>query len=167
MRVEDRTGVMQGKKVTPRIICICEDEDESKLIDKLGKIGGKVVGELCLADGYGEFYIDLKPVIAGRIPTTEPTDKTPETSELRPPITDDDLNITIRKIRQKLADRLNEKGNGAFVSRHEILGVLTEEWKKLIDTVQGGSVEDIADELADLAVGAILGCACICWTEKT
>lgn len=59
MRVEDRSGVMENKP-TPKVICICEDETESKIIDKLGKIGGKVVGVLCLADGYGEFYIDLK-----------------------------------------------------------------------------------------------------------
>ena len=65
MRVEDRTGVMcqaEKERKTPRIICICEDERESKLVDKLGKIGGKVVGELCLADGYGEFYIRLEPL---------------------------------------------------------------------------------------------------------
>lgn len=62
MRVEDITGVMKyGDDKTPNIILICEDELESMLVDKLGKIGDRVCGELRLADGYGEFYIRLEP----------------------------------------------------------------------------------------------------------
>ena len=62
VRVEDRTGVMKpADDKTPNIICICEDEAESKIVDLLGKVGARVQGELHLADGYGEFYIRLEP----------------------------------------------------------------------------------------------------------
>ena len=59
MRVEDRTGIMDAGK---QIICVCEDEVDSEIVDILGKPGAKVEGELCLSDGYGEFYIILRPV---------------------------------------------------------------------------------------------------------
>ena len=58
MRVEDRTGIMDAGK---QIICVCETEAESTIVDHLGKPGDKVKGELCLSDGYGEFYIRLEP----------------------------------------------------------------------------------------------------------
>jgi len=62
MRVEDRTGVMKPKDdKTPNIICICEDEAESQIVDLLGNPEDKVTGELHLADGYGEFYVRLEP----------------------------------------------------------------------------------------------------------
>lgn len=58
MKVEDRTGVMDAGK---QIVCICENEHESKILDILGKPDAKVEGELKLSDGYGEFYIILRP----------------------------------------------------------------------------------------------------------
>lgn len=58
MRVEDRTGVMDAGT---QIVCICEGEEESQLVDLLGKPGSLIQGQLCLSDGYGEFYIRLEP----------------------------------------------------------------------------------------------------------
>lgn len=58
MKVEDRTGVFGSGK---QIICVCEYEEESKIVDILGKPGAKVEGELRLSDGHGEFYIVLRP----------------------------------------------------------------------------------------------------------
>jgi len=60
MRVEDRTGIM-GAGI--QIICVCENEEESKIMDLLGKPDAKVEGELRLSDGYGEFYIILRPSV--------------------------------------------------------------------------------------------------------
>jgi len=60
MRVENRTKSYKDANV--QIICICENEEESKIVDLLGKPESKVTGELHLSDGYGEFYILLKPV---------------------------------------------------------------------------------------------------------
>ena len=58
MRVENRSGIMDADT---QIICICENETESKIVDLLGKPDDKIKGELRLSDGYGEFYILLKP----------------------------------------------------------------------------------------------------------
>ncbi len=61
----------------------------------------------------------------------------------------------------KLMDRLNEKGYGVLVSRHEILGVLTEEYHEAVKAVESQSLKEVRSELVDLAVGCIFGIACI------
>ena len=58
MKVENRSRVMDAGT---QIICVCENETESRIVDLLGKPGSKVKGELHLSDGYGEFYIRLSP----------------------------------------------------------------------------------------------------------
>jgi len=60
-----------------------------------------------------------------------------------------------------MRDRLNEKGPGSFVSRHEILGALQEEWDEFKETVHSSTFSDTKDELFDLAVGAVFAIACI------
>lgn len=66
MRVEYRefkerspSGGLQVKRGF--IILICEDEEESKLLDRVGNpvTEDTVLGTLKLADGYGEFYLSL------------------------------------------------------------------------------------------------------------
>ena len=62
----------------------------------------------------------------------------------------------------KLIDRLqNDKGYGALVSRHEILGVVTEEYNELTEAVKSKTLKEVRDELIDIAVGCIFGVACI------
>lgn len=58
MKIEDRTGVFGAGT---QIICVCETEGESKLVDLLGKPNSQVEGELRLSDGHGVFYIILRP----------------------------------------------------------------------------------------------------------
>lgn len=87
------------------------------------------------------------------------TDKTPEID--RPQITPEEINRGITALSVKLAKRLNEKGNGALVSRHEILGVITEEYHGLINSVESKPLDDIVEELLDVAVGAVFGFVCI------
>lgn len=60
---------------------------------------------------------------------------------------------------EKLEYRLREKGMGTFGSRHEVLGVLTEEFKELTDVVQSNRPESFEDELIDIMVGAYWGLA--------
>lgn len=65
-------------------------------------------------------------------------------------------------VRRKLLDRLdNDKGWGAWLSRHEISGFITEEYDEVKDAVHGGSLADIKSELMDIAVGCIFAIACI------
>jgi len=78
----------------------------------------------------------------------------------RPELTADDINIAIRKLQKEVARRLNEKGKGSFVLRHEILGAITEEYHKLIEAVTLKSLTDVEDELFDLAVEAVISAAC-------
>ena len=79
----------------------------------------------------------------------------------RPCITTDQINNTNLVLMRKLKDRLNEKGCGSFVSRHEILGVLTEEYDEVIKAVHSGTLFEIENELLDVAVGCLFGAACI------
>ncbi len=60
MRVEKRKFLNDDRSPRDMVLFICENEDESKVVDSLGKIGAKVKGEFCLADGYGEFYVRLE-----------------------------------------------------------------------------------------------------------
>jgi hypothetical protein len=43
------------------LLIIFEKEDESQIIDQFGQPGTKFVGEVRLADGYGEHYLMLQP----------------------------------------------------------------------------------------------------------
>ena len=79
----------------------------------------------------------------------------------RPELTADDINIAICKLQKEVARRLNEKGRGSFASRHEILGVATEEYHELIEAVTLKSLDEVEDELFDLAAGAVISAACI------
>lgn len=62
----------------------------------------------------------------------------------------------------KILQRLAEKGNGTFSSRHEILGVLQEEFTELEDAVRDGELtSEVRHEIMDIAVGAVFAIACI------
>ena len=65
------------------------------------------------------------------------------------------------EVLQSLNKRLIEKGRGSFSSRHEVLGICTEEYEELIDAIQKGDLSNVKDELIDLAVACILGITCI------
>lgn len=79
----------------------------------------------------------------------------------RTELTADDINIAIGKLQKEVARRLNEKGKESFASRHEILGVIAEEYHELIDAVTSKPSSDVEDELFDLAAGAVISVACI------
>ena len=86
-------------------------------------------------------------------------DKKP--SDPRPKVEQRYIQVAQAKLSQEIFRRLEEKGYGAWLSRHEILGVVLEEQKELVDAVQCGMLRDVQSELMDLAVGAIFGWACI------
>jgi len=80
---------------------------------------------------------------------------------MRTQLSNDQIQDGIGKIVDKLYKRLNQKGYGTFSSRHEILGVITEEYKEFIDAVHSKDRENIKEEIMDLAVGAIFGLVCL------
>ena len=75
----------------------------------------------------------------------------------RPNIRADDINDTICGLQKAIAKALNEKGKGAFVSRHEILSALYEEFREVDDAVRSGDSDKITEELFDVAVVSVLG----------
>lgn len=85
----------------------------------------------------------------------------PSEKDHRQRITEEQLEGARNVIRDWLRHRLDEKGCGALLSRHEILGVITEEYIELIEAVKFKSLTEVKAELRDMAVGCIFGIACI------
>jgi hypothetical protein len=80
----------------------------------------------------------------------------------RPNIEISELNGAITALQRHMADVLNRKGHGSFVSSHEILGVLTDERSETISSIQNkAGLDKLRHELLDEAATAIFGVACI------
>lgn len=79
----------------------------------------------------------------------------------RAQLTDEQVMDAIAKTIEKLKFRLQQKGYGTFSSKHEILGVITEEYKEFVDAVHGKNYDEMKGEIMDLAVGCIFGLACL------
>lgn len=69
--------------------------------------------------------------------------------------------LALFELKACLEARIREKGDGAFVSIHEMRGVLSEEWQELKEAMHSKKLPDIEAELMDLAVGAIFAYACL------
>jgi NTP pyrophosphatase (non-canonical NTP hydrolase) len=79
----------------------------------------------------------------------------------RSELTEEQIMKAVEKTIEKLKFRLNQKGYGTFSSRHEILGVITEEYQEFVDAVHSKNYDEMKSEIMDLAVGCIFGLACI------
>jgi hypothetical protein len=66
-------------------------------------------------------------------------------------------------IQQMLIKRLDKKGWGTFAGKHEILGILEEEYTELKDAIHNDKdgIGPVKAELIDIAVGCLFGVACI------
>lgn len=84
-----------------------------------------------------------------------------EGKKMRNQISTQEIEVGIRKLIDKLDERLAEKGRGTFSSRHEILGILTEEYLETCEAVHNKRDGEISDELLDVAVAAVFGMICI------
>jgi len=73
------------------------------------------------------------------------------------------IEAAIEAVRSKLFWRLVDKGYGTFASRHELNGILDEEFEELKKASHDnkGSFASYSDELHDIAVACIFGIACI------
>lgn len=80
----------------------------------------------------------------------------------RPQVHDGYLNQATEDAKSHLYRCLDKHGYGTFSSRHEILGVLMEEFQEVVDAVRNDpDNERLALELLDVAQVAIFGYACI------
>lgn len=78
----------------------------------------------------------------------------------RPQVTSNDCILAIHSTVEKFHRRRKQKGMGALVSRHEILGVIEEEIYELKKAIHEHTSDDeLIEELKDLAVAAIFGIA--------
>jgi len=79
----------------------------------------------------------------------------------RPLITDDNIATAMHVLKLTLDTQLKRKGKLCWLSAHEMLGVITEEYHELIDAVKSNLDFDIKRELLDVAVAALFALACI------
>lgn len=77
----------------------------------------------------------------------------------RPELTDQHFEDAVANVRKALLKRRATKQKGTLVTRHEILGIVCEEYHELIEAVHSGVSSDIYNELVDIAVAAIAGIA--------
>lgn len=70
----------------------------------------------------------------------------------------------VGKVREMVLVRLTQKGKAAFISKHEVLGIVAEEYDELVKAVRKNDEKyqrvKITGELLDIAVACILGMAC-------
>lgn len=82
----------------------------------------------------------------------------------RPEVPTKFIEEAVDTVASKLSYRLAQKGSATYASKHEILGILAEEYAELIEVIRIDTTkgyDDFAQELLDLAVGATFGYACI------
>ena len=85
-----------------------------------------------------------------------------ENTRSRTQISREQIDKGIAVFRDELFKRLDQKGYGTMASRHEILGVITEEMRELEEAVCISKTgENVGDELMDIAVGAVFGYICM------
>lgn len=77
----------------------------------------------------------------------------------QPPITEKEVDQVLNSIREWWMYRLNQKGNGIFISSHEIAGVIDEEVIEMHDSLRDNQC--LEPELMDIIVAAAHGVASI------
>ncbi len=68
--------------------------------------------------------------------------------------------IAIVVVVRKLEYRLKQKGYGTLKSKHEVLGIITEEYNELIQAITNNDDDNFEEELLDIAVACVFGFAC-------
>jgi hypothetical protein len=77
----------------------------------------------------------------------------------RPPVSDRQLDEAIAEVALHLRTVIAQKGSGAFVSPHEVWGVLDEEVTEFKQAVMANDAQGMAWELRDIAIVAIFALA--------
>ncbi|KKN98437.1 hypothetical protein LCGC14_0145320 [marine sediment metagenome] len=84
-----------------------------------------------------------------------------EPGELRKHITYEDQGDAERFVNEILHKAKMKHGRGAFINKHEALGILIEEIYELVKAVHSNDEEKVKHELADVALTAIWAIASI------
>lgn len=77
---------------------------------------------------------------------------------MREKITEETVVAAFDKVVDKLIEKIEEKGDLSFSSRHEILGVVQEEFDEFKQTVHDNSIQETSEsELIDIVIAAVWG----------
>jgi hypothetical protein len=79
----------------------------------------------------------------------------------RQPITEKTVNLALDELRSMVQARIQQKGDGCFISLHELRGALEEKWDELREAFHKRNLEEVELELMGLLVGTFFGYACI------
>jgi hypothetical protein len=74
-------------------------------------------------------------------------------------LTDEVLLKAIELLTHQVGKRIEKHGRGAFVSNHEALGVMTEEYHELVGAVTSNDPMRVAEEMMDVAVSGVIAVA--------
>lgn len=74
-------------------------------------------------------------------------------------VTDEILLKTLEQVTIAVAQKIEKHGRGAYVSSHETLGIVAEEYHELVEAVRQNDPSEIATESLDVAVACIFGVA--------
>ena len=110
----------------------------------------------------------LSALQAGRFPWKMPSREAPVEASAVPegliariPVSESTRDLILREVKDRLERRVKEKGDGAFVSIHELRGALDEEWDELTRAMHSKDLGRIEAEIMDWIVGGVFGLACI------
>lgn len=78
---------------------------------------------------------------------------------MRKPISKEDFEKVLDKVRQATEWQIKNKGDGAFVSTHEIVGAIQEEYGELLEELHHNNNQSFATELIDIAIACLWGYA--------
>jgi NTP pyrophosphatase (non-canonical NTP hydrolase) len=78
---------------------------------------------------------------------------------IRPVVPEGFVHKVLLESREAMASRLAKHGPGAYVDGHHALGIITEEWKELVDALQAGDQKEVRKELFDVAIAALFAIA--------
>jgi NTP pyrophosphatase (non-canonical NTP hydrolase) len=84
----------------------------------------------------------------------------------RPEVSDEILLKAIEALTVNLGRKIEKHGRGAYVGNHETLGIVAEEYHELVEAVRQNDPVDVANELMDVAVGALFGVASMMEKEE-
>lgn len=71
-----------------------------------------------------------------------------------------DMNPALARVSKAVLHRLEKHGPGAFAGRHEVLGIITQEYTELVEAVRDDTYPNrFISELEDIAVACIIGMA--------
>ncbi len=84
----------------------------------------------------------------------------------RPPVSQESLLKAMETVAERMGLKLEKHGNGAYVSHHEMLGIITEEYLELSTAIHDNDVIEVGNELHDIAVSAIFSIASLYEKEE-